>query len=194
MLIPFFIWTFFVVLLNYTLSWDVFVSRIIYPDRGLGLWFLWVLFFISVIFITGSWLSSVFKIKQEYIVISICLFLITLMVGWEQRLFGFQFIAYYFLFYSFGYYIHKYREIVITSNIVLIIFLSVIWLVLAWFWNMHELPSWLQFVPLPKSMMQYAYRFITATIAIYVLFSVSQLLLNYDNAMNKPFVNLVYCH
>ena len=77
---------------------------------------MWVLFFINVFFITSSWLAERLKIKQEVVILLICLLLAGVMVSFEPRLFGFQFIAYYFLFYTLGYYLHKHEEKIITKN------------------------------------------------------------------------------
>lgn len=188
LIIPFIIWTFLLILLKSDISLGVIINYILYPDKGL--WFLWVLFFISALFITGSWISDITKIKLEWVISSICLFWVIVMVVFEPRLFGFQFIAYYFLFYSFGYFIHKYREKVITKKNFILVTLFVIWFILAWFWRMHSLPDWLKFIPLPISLMQYAYRFITAAIAIFILFSAFPMLLNSDKEYNRPFIRL----
>ena len=101
-----------------------------------------------------------------------------IMVVSETRILGFQFIAYYFLFYVVGYYIHKCPKLVLhnTGILALLVF---IWAFMAWFWNMHELPSFLSILPLPVSIMQYAYRFITGLVAVYVLLCIT------PNIMNK---------
>lgn len=188
LVIPFLIWTALLLLIYGQCTFNAVKPYILYPDKGL--WFLWVLFFINVFFVMGSWSAERLKIKQEVVILLICLLLAGVMVVFELRLFGFQFIAYYFLFYSFGFYLHKYEEKIITKNPIIIAALTLCWFVLAWFWKMHELPLWLGFVPLPTTMMQYAYRFITAAIAIYILLAVSPMVLNSEKWLNKPFVSL----
>ena len=49
---------------------------------------------------------------------------------------------------------------------------------MGWFWKMHELPSFLMIIPLPQSLMLYAYRVLTGLIAVYVLIGSGPLLLN----------------
>lgn len=115
-----------------------------------------------------------------------CLILAGAMVVFEFRQFGFQFIAYYFLFFVMGYYIHKYQDAIITGKGWLIGFLAVVWAIMAWFWNMHELPAFLKTVPLPQTLMQYGYRFLTATIAIYVMFCICPIVLNKKSKIQKP--------
>lgn len=188
LIIPFLIWTALLMLIKGSFTWNAIKTYLLYPDKGL--WFLWVLFFINVFFVIGSWLAERMRVKQEVVILLICLLLVGVMVAFEPRLLGFQFITYYFLFYALGYYLHKYEETIITKKPFVITVLTLCWFVLAWFWKMHELPSWLGFVPFPITMVQYAYRFITAAIAVYILLAVSPLAINNDKWMNKPFMSL----
>jgi len=53
---------------------------------------------------------------------------------------------------------------------------------MAWFWRMHELPSWMPVIPhIPILLVQYFYRGLTAVIAIFVVFSMAH---NYMNGIN----------
>lgn len=107
--------------------------------------------------------------------------MVGVMVVLEFRLFGFQFIAYYFMFYAFGYYCNKYRGLLTTNKVVMIL-LFILWLSMGSYWNMHELPFFLKGVSVvPSILLQYAYRFVTAFVAIYLIFSASPLLLNSGN-------------
>lgn len=187
LIVPFFIWTIVLMLVQSGISLENIKKYLIYPDNGL--WFLWVLFFINVFFIFGDYISERIKSKQDYVIAAICMALAAVMVLFEIRVFGFQFFAYYFMFYSFGFFVHKYYDKVVTNNTSITIGLTFVWIVLAWFWKMHELPSWLHFLPM-QGLMQYGYRFITAAIAIYVLFAVSPLILNKDNTWNRPIMKL----
>lgn len=188
LIIPFVIWTLLLLLIGGKFSLENIGIYLLYPDKGL--WFLWVLFFITVFFNFGNWLSERIHIKQEYVIAVFCLLFAGSMVAYEIRVLGFQFLAYYFIIYSLGYFLNKYFDKVISKNIFVILLLVVCWGILAWFWKMHELPLWLQFIPLPASLMQYAYRFITAALAIYVLLAAFPSLLNSTNKWNAPFINL----
>ena len=141
-------------------------------------------------FVLGSWFAELMKVKQEYVIITMCALFAAVMVFFEIRVLGFQFIAYYLLFYSLGFYLNKYQDKVHFLNNRWATL--VIWFALAWNWKMHEVPSFIQNLPLPASISQYAYRFITAAIAIYLLFSVSPLLLGSDNRWETPLKNLGY--
>lgn len=187
LVLPFIIWTLILIITKKDLSVKSIVDYLLFPDKGL--WFLWVLFFISVFFICGCWLSDLIKVKQEYVIFIICLLLIGIMVLFEPRIFGFQFIAYYFLFYSIGYYLHKYDTLITRSRVLLLCLLAC-WCLLAWFWQMHSLPTFLQITPVLGSIIQYIYRFITALIAIFFLLSVSPRVLNSAEQWNEPFNRL----
>lgn len=123
------------------------------------------------------------------VIVGFCLLFVVVMVVADIRILGYQFFAYYFLFYVIGYFLNKYNRFVTTKTWVLCL-LAIVWAVMAWFWNMHELPSFLKGIPLPQTIMQYAYRFITALIAVYVLFGLGPKLLNVETRWNAPFVKL----
>lgn len=184
LIIPFLLWDLLKLVTTNNLSFSGFVDFLLYPDYGY--WFLWVLFFIFVIFVLSAWFSYYFSIKQEIVMTVVCLILIVIMVLFNIRIFGFQFIAYYFLFYILGYYLHKYEKELITKRFFYITILAMLWLVLAWFWKMHELPVFLKGIHMPETMMQYTYRFVTALAAVYVLLALSPLVLNRRKKWNEP--------
>lgn len=188
LIVPFLFWTALLIITNNRITTDAVLKCFLYPDGGL--WFLWVLFFINVIFVECSSLAERIKVKQELIIFLACIALMGIMVVLDIRVFGFQFIAYYFVFYSVGYYLHKYDNMLLTKNIYLIAALTVLWAVMAWFWNMHELPSFLTKLPLPATITQYAYRFLTALVAVYVMMCVSPKLLNDETTWNKPLIRM----
>lgn len=187
LMIPFFCWAIIQFVITPPYQIKSLVDVVLYPEGSF--WFLWVLFFISVIYILGDWFAEKLKVKQEVVIAFLSLLFVVLMVAVDIRVLGFQYIAYYFLFYSLGYYLHKYNKAV-TSNNCLLFVLSIVWAVMAWFWNMHKLPTFLSTIPLPSTMLQYAYRFVTAAIAVYVLFGVSPKLLNNEAKWNQPMLRL----
>lgn len=187
LMIPFISWTLISLLLNNSFTLADVGSYLLYPD--IGLWFLWALFFITLIFNYGSWLSEKTKVSHEIVIGAFCILLTAVMVLFDIRVFGFQFIAYYFIMYSFGYYLNKYHDKFVTDKPLLIGMFSMVWAVMAWFWQMHEIPVLLQQIPFPKTLLQYAYRFLTAAIAIYVLIAISPKTLNSITNWNKAFVS-----
>lgn len=85
---------------------------IIAPDSYL--WFLWVLFGICVLFVFGQWMADKLHIDELIPISIICFVLLAVMVFLEFRLFGFQFLAYYFLFYLTGYCVHRFSVLHIS--------------------------------------------------------------------------------
>ncbi len=191
LIIPFFLWSLISLVIHQDITQKTIISIFLYPDSGL--WFLWVLFWINVFFVIGSWLAELMKVEQEYVIIMMCVLFAVVMVFFEIRVLGFQFIAYYLLFYSLGYYLNKYHYKIhyLSSRWAILAFL-VFWLILAWNWKMHELPPFLQQIPLPGSLLQYFYRFMTAAIAVFLLVIISPKLLNVESKWNTPFVRLGY--
>lgn len=190
LVVPYFLWSLCFLLVNNEVTFTTLGYVILYPSKVL--WFLWVLFCINVISIYGSWLAEKVKLKQEVLIIILCLILAGVMVVLEFRLFGFQYISYYFLFYVLGYYLHKYKEKFDTKNVVVMWVLGVCWFGLAWFWQMHEIPVFLKWAPLPESIIQYVYRYVSAVVAIYLLVVVSPRVLNYAKGWNRFFVSAGY--
>ena len=184
LLIPFFLWSLLKLfsLIVFSLN-EVF--SILHPDPYY--WFLWALFWIQVLFMFGDWIAEKSRVRQEIIVILICAALVLLMTLFDVRVVGIQYISYYFIFYAVGYYLHKY-DFLMMKNKVLLVILVILWTIMAWFWDMHELPSFLVLIPLPGAIVLYIYRFLTALIAAYILFCVAPMLLNAKNNLNKPII------
>lgn len=124
----------------------------------------------------------------------LCALLLGVMVVAELRLFGFQFLAYYFLFYTLGYCLHKYESTALVQALrsrYALIILTALWAFLAWGWTMHGLPSWMPAIPhLPSSLLQYAYRGFTALVAIVVLIGVAPKMLNGTDKLNQMICTL----
>lgn len=76
----------------------------------------------------------------------------------------------------------------VTRKVWLLCLLGGLWAVMAWFWEMHELPQFLKGLSLPETLLQYGYRFITALVAVYVLFGIGPRLLDCDARWNTTFV------
>lgn len=150
-------------------------------------WFLWVLFGICIIFSGAKILSSRLNINESLTILILCAVLLGVMVLVDLRVFGFQFLAYYFLFYTLGYMLHKYEYLFLRLRHPAILFLMfALWCVLAWSWTMHGLPSWMPNIPyIPESLLQYAYRGFTALLAVVILLITAPIILNGNNKFNK---------
>lgn len=183
LIVPFILWSLLRILANPPYSIMDIVSVFLHPDGGY--WFLWVLFIITMIFYLVDWISEKTKVKQEYIVITTSLVLMLVMLVTNFRLFGYQFISYYFLFYIIGYYFNKYNQY-FPKKIWFIFVGILVWFITASFWNMHELPFFFKDITfIPKQVMQYAYRFFVAVIAIITIFTLSSKILNVNFKINN---------
>ena len=138
----------------------------------------------------GSYIAKKANVRQELLIFITCLFLAVVMVRFEIRVLGYQFISYYFLFYTLGYFFHKYEDSLASSSLFLLVLLGVCWAFLAWFWQMHELPVFMYGLSLPVTILQYAYRFVTAAIAVYLLLVLSPKILNSTSKWNQLLVKL----
>lgn len=169
LLIPFFIWSLIQFVLDGEYTLVKLVGIVLFPDGYF--WFLWALFFIFLLFTFSEALSEKLKINISVVVISMCLFLAGIMVVFEIRYFGFQFIAYYFLFYVIGYFFHKFDFILKLGSKIWWWCVWALWLVLAWNWRIDSAPTFLSFLPLPSSLILYIYKFIVGLIATWLAMS-----------------------
>ena len=133
LLVPYLFWTIIAFLSKdeYTLS--AIGEMLFYPDRSF--WFLWVLFWICVIFNLAQLVASKLRMNEMVTILSTCLLLFGVMVVMEIRVLGFQFLAYYFLFYTIGYSLHKYEETSLLNAMhkpYVMIDLTALWAFLAW--------------------------------------------------------------
>lgn len=188
LMIPYLAWTFLLMAISGNLNVVRTQELLLYPDKGL--WFLWALFFITLIFQMCGWIAEKIKVKQEWIVLVVGILLAACMVASKTSLLAIQYIAYYFIFYALAYYFHKYYDKLAVVRNYGLVALIVIWGVLAWFWNMQEAPAFLAWMPIPATIVNYLYRFVTALIAIYILLVGMPKVIDSPKAWNKPFVNL----
>ena len=168
LIVPFLIWSFVrTLVLGYYTKTFGFLRPILLPNSSY--WFLWALFFITCVFYGADWLAEKTHICLEIISAFIAICFAVLMVGFEFRWFGFQHITYYFIFYALGYFLHQYKFNI--SQTWLLTLLTAIWAVLAWWWKVRGVPTPLQGIALPGTLLSYPYRFVTAIVAIAVIFS-----------------------
>lgn len=113
LLIPYFIWSFLRVVVSGEYTLDAFSALLLHPD--MYLWFLWVLFWISVLVEFMKCLSKRLHIDELILISFLCIVGVIIMVGLDFRLLGFQFLAYYMLFYTMGYCIRRYNLFIIKK-------------------------------------------------------------------------------
>ena len=188
LLVPYFCWS--VVLLFF--SKDSLVSNllnfVLSPDNYF--WFLWVLFFIHLIFTFVKSASNRLHLNLAAAIMATALLLVAVMVVTEFRLFGYQYIAYHFIFFSFGYLIHRY-PVLQTRRWAVLLPCAILWLVLAWWWRMHDLPSWMPSFPgMPETLLVYVYRTLTALAAAFFLLNAAPLVLDGNRFPNRHVITL----
>ena len=187
LLLPFLSWT----LLRVHIGGIKWLQNVILkPDTSY--WFLFVMFFIIVLFIVihniippKKW--RLIDYKDISLLVAI-ISLILLMVVTEFRYLGFQFFALYFGFYVYGYWIRKYS---IKFNIAWIVVFGVIWIVLALFWRMHDVPAPLANINyIPDSIIIYSYRYITAFVGSMFFIGFAMKFMNKENTLQRMLIYL----
>lgn len=186
--VPYMIWS----AVSFALSGDYTVGNlsaiVLYPDRYF--WFLWVLFWVCVSFNVARFIAWEVRIDELWTVSIFGMIMLLCMVVFDIRILGFQFLAYYFIFYVLGYCMRRFEFFRFSNKIVLIL-LFVSWFLLAWFWNIHKLPDWFpDKLPLPTAIIQYAYRGLTAFLAVIVILSVAPKRLDGTNRLNLYISNI----
>lgn len=182
LLIPYFTWMIVSFLFRNEYTIQAVKEKILYPDNSL--WFLWVLFWICALFNLAQLLANKLKQNEMVPILTTNLMLLIFMVAMEIRVLGFQFLAYYYLFYTLGYCLHKldWKKLSLWRSLAP---LALLWTILAWSWTMHGLPSWVPAIPhVPSTLLQYAYRGFTAFVAIVVLIGAAPKILNTESVCN----------
>lgn len=180
LIVPFLNWS----IIMYAVKNNItsFYQCILQPTKSF--WFLWALFFIVASFTILDYFSKKTKIKQETIMGVTCVgCAVTMIIFKDIRIFGIQYVLYYFIFYCLGFYINKYH--LFTEKKLLIMLMVISWLLLASFWKPRELPS---FIPLSGGiaiMFRFAYKFIVANVAIFAMFSIAPKVLNSHGKFNQ---------
>lgn len=168
LIIPFLIWSIplFIIYHNVDHIWDY----IIYPNDGY--WFLWALFFIIVIYIITDGFCQRVHLKQELGMTIVAGFLIgTQLKLPDAKLFGYEYVAYYFIFYMMGFYCNKYNSM-LPKNSLVIGGLFALWLIMACFWTPNGIPCFLSGVPhVPSAAVRMSYRVIVPVVFIIAMVS-----------------------
>lgn len=135
LLLPFTVWSFIQsICLND--KWLQLFDFLIFSDSGF--WFVYALFFIIVLITLFDRIANKLSINNIFIVSGGTLLLLAIMVLLELRLFGFQFIAFYFFFYALGFFVRKY-DIKLSRGVSVVI--GLLWFITAIFWHGHEVPA-----------------------------------------------------
>lgn len=169
LIIPFLIWSIVLYVVNHNVN-DIY-EYVLFPNKSY--WFLWALFFIVVIFNIADWLSYRLRIKQEVVMLLTTVFLWGIrFILPDSKMLGFDYISYYFLYYTGAYYIHKYSTIIPQKTSVLWV-LAFIWFVLGSFYKAKGVPlplNWISIIP--GSLLSIIYRILSAVVFIFLMFGI----------------------
>lgn len=183
LLVPFLVWSGVYFAIRESIA--SYISCILMPNTTF--WFLWALFFISVLFVSFQYISNRVKINIDYVLVAACVvFAAVLVVFKDIHYLGIQYILYYFLFYVMGYFIHK-RNIT-SDKVAVMILLFAFWFLLASFWRPNALPDFIPLTGSAANMLRFIYKFLVAAVAVVFLFSFSPIVLNGDNKFNRVLV------
>lgn len=183
LLVPFLVWSGVYFAIRGSIT--SYFSCILMPNTTF--WFLWALFYISVLFVLIQYFSNRFKINIDYILVATCAAFAAILVALKDiHCLGIQYILYYFLFYVMGYFIHKWN--VSSGKVAVMILLCAIWFLLASFWRPNALPDFIPLTGSAATMLRFIYKFLVAAVAVVFLFSFSPIVLNGDNKFNRVLV------
>lgn len=157
------------------MSLTEYLCRVVYqPD--MGLWFLWALFFITVLFIASRRLSGRFHIPEWVMFAVVAGLLNGIVIFGNVRQFGFHWIAWYFIYFCAGVMWRTWNERRNDTrkfDFRLLISCAVVFPVMVYFFRMHnEPPTFYQWINLGR-LFPVAYRLVigmVGTMLVYELF------------------------
>jgi fucose 4-O-acetylase-like acetyltransferase len=164
LILPFLVWTFVVSpLIRLDFDMKLLAKKIIFPDTGL--WFLWVLFFIYVFYVSLSSIAEKLRFNQSLALWSGACALFGIYLITNFRYFGFQFISWYFMSFTLGFLfrqnqtsLQKYWKYLFACSLI-------VFPVLAWNWQMKQMPILFGFT-INNNLWLYAYKFLSIIFAI----------------------------
>lgn len=187
LVVPFLLWSIplFFVKHDRPHLWDY----VLWPN--LSLWFLWALFFIAMLFSLLEWLASKWNCPAWSLDLGTAVLLLGLGAALpNSRLFGFEYVAWYFSFYFLG---HATRQYALLERIppVLPFLLLLLWLFLGSFWEVRSLPTVLSGVRgVPPVVLKLVYRLVTALFAVFSFFPLARNFLDRPGIPSRVFASL----
>lgn len=166
LILPFIVWGIFSSILHQELNISHIISLFIYPDTGL--WFLWVLFFISIFYNLSLNISQKYKINK-YKCFIFTLFFLFIISKLSHGLGGSHLISWYFIFFICGVILRSIQKL--PSNTKILSLLLLIFLILGFYWKRIEAPISISTNIVLTALCTYCYKIITALTACIFLFT-----------------------
>lgn len=177
LLIPFVVWSFLPI---YGITIEEALGKLMYPDRGL--WFLYNLFFYSVMFNYAQKLKSKFKIPLLFGVGCFAGIMIVGMMFFHTK-FNFTQLCYFFIFYAFGYTVKAYEPFVSKKyKNVTLIFGGILFLITIPFWMRRGNPLFYEYINFGGAVAMF-YRYGVQVIGMTVFYILANRYLNNENAI-----------
>ena len=132
LIIPFFAYGMIDMIIHEKMSLNSILHLLKYPAEGL--WFLWVLFFISIFSHISWYIANTFKYNS--IVTQLVTFIILYSLNKVfNGLYGSDFISWYFIFFTIGKYIPNLDSSKLTQNMLVPIFFFFLFALLGFYWK-----------------------------------------------------------
>jgi fucose 4-O-acetylase-like acetyltransferase len=164
LMLPFFMWTFVVrPLIDWNFDVTKMLNKLIYPDTGF--WFLWVLFFIYVIFLSLSKIADKLRFNKTFVLAAVALVLYVTYLFSNFRYFGFQFISWYFMFFIIGFLHNQYNSLINKYSKYLFVVSMIIFPILAYHWQMKIPPTVFGFT-IKSNLFLYVYKLVSVIFSI----------------------------
>lgn len=146
-------------------------ETILRPDKGL--WFLWVLFFINVIFLSMRKISARLHINEIVVMVAVAGIMNGIELVTHTDLFGYHWISWYFMFFAFGAYWRAFMDVERPRmDSWLLVVSAVLFPVTVYFFRMHnEAPTFYQWINLGRYF-PIVYRILVAVLGIILCYEV----------------------
>lgn len=160
---------------NQNISLLEYICRVVYHPDG-GLWFLWALFFITVLFIASRRIARKINLPEWIVFAAVAGLLNGIVIFGNVRQFGFHWIAWYFIYFCAGVMWRTWNENKNDTrkfDFRLLISCAIVFPVMVYFFRMHnEPPTFYQWINLGR-LFPVVYRLVIGmvrTMLVYELF------------------------
>lgn len=160
---------------NQNISLLEYICRVVYHPDG-GLWFLWALFFITVLFIASRRIARKINLPEWIVFAAVAGLLNGIVIFGNVRQFGFHWIAWYFIYFCAGVMWRTWNENKNDTrkfDFRLLISCAIVFPVMVYFFRMHnEPPTFYQWINLGR-LFPVVYRLVigmVGTMLVYELF------------------------
>lgn len=180
LIIPFVMWGLVTCFIYREVNIIYLINLFVYPDDG-GLWFLWVLFFISIVYNLCLIVSRKYNINR-YICLAFAAIILFVLSKMFHGVGGSHLISWYFIFYVCGSIVKSTQCLLCNRNA--LITLLILFFCLGFYWKRTEAP--IQFLyPLLTTLFTYFYKIVTALIACLFFFSFYRVIDDVDSNIQK---------